>query len=126
MAENHLDKIKAIDISARKIATIKPSAPISQAVQKIKKLKFNRLPVVKDGELVGIITLKDILSFYPQLQTEFTELELIREEGDKLKRLKKAKGRETRMQGICEECGNQDILFKINGSLICESCMNSI
>ena len=29
-------------------------------------------------------------------------------------------------EGICEECGATDILYKIDGRLICESCKNSI
>ena len=28
--------------------------------------------------------------------------------------------------GICEECGNQGILLRYNGMLVCESCRDSI
>ncbi|MCH7541940.1 hypothetical protein IH981_04175 [Patescibacteria group bacterium] len=54
------------------------------------------------------------------------ELAKIREEATKLKRIKKVKSREFIRDGICEECGTQDILFRINGMLICESCKSSI
>jgi CBS domain-containing protein len=116
-----LSEIKAIDISPKKIATIKPSSSIKETLSKMKKFKFERLPVIKDNELVGIITAKDILNFKPEFYPEIEEFAQIKEESNKLKRMKKAK---LRGDGICEECGNRDLLFKINGMLICESCRN--
>ena len=120
-----LSKIKAKDISPKKIATIKPFATIEEAVKKMKKVKFYRLPVIKDKELVGMITLKDILNFHPELYKELKEYAQIREEAKKLKRIKQAKKRIIR-EGTCEECGAQGGICKIDGKLICESCMSSI
>jgi CBS domain-containing protein len=122
-SKEDLSKIKAIDISPKKIVTIKPSATIEEALQKMKKAKFERLPVVHEKELVGIITIKDILNFHPEFYPELEELAQIREEAKKLKRIKKA---EQVHEGICEECGNLDILRKFNGMMICESCRNSM
>ncbi len=122
-SKEDLSKIKAIDISPKKIATIKPSATIEEAMQKMKKVKFERLPVIHEKELVGIITIKDILNFHPEFYPELEELAQIREETKKLKRIKKA---EKIHEGVCEECGNQDILYKFNGMLVCESCKNSM
>ncbi len=124
-SKEDLSKIKAIDISPKKIATIKPTATIQQAIEKMKKLKFERLPVIHNGELVGMITVKDILNFHPELYPELEEFATIREESEKLKRIKKAKSKDF-IEGICEECGNQDILSRVNGMLICESCKDSI
>ncbi len=124
-SKEDLSQIKAIDISPRKIATIKPTATISQAIEKMKKVKFERLPVIENGELVGIITSRDILNFHPEFYPELEEFAKIREESKKLKRVKKAKSRESVKEGTCEECGKQDILYKFNGMLICESCINS-
>lgn len=120
-----LPKIKAIEISPKKIATIKPSVTIKEAIQKMKKLKFEKLPVIHKKELVGVITIKDILNFNPEFYPELEEFAQIREEAKKLKRIKKAK-RSSLSEGICEECGNQDVLFRTNGMLICESCKNTI
>ncbi len=121
-----LSEIKAIDISPKKIGTIKPSFTIRQAINRMNKLKFERLPVVHEKKLVGIITAKDILNFSPEFYPELDEYAQIRQEATKLKRIKKAKSREFMREGICEECGAQDILYRINGMLICESCKNSI
>ena len=124
-SKEDLSQIKAIDISPKKIITLKPSATLEQAIKKIKATKFERFPVVDDGELIGIITVKDILDFNPEYYPEFEELERVRKEEEKLKRLAHAREEKTSGDGICEECGNQDILVNHNGMMVCESCRNS-
>lgn len=121
-----LSKIKASDISPRKIVTIKPEATLEEAARKIKKFKFHRLPVIKNSEVVGLITIRDILSFYPELNAEFREIDSIKEETEKLKRLESAKERVVVQDGICEECGERGALYRENGILICASCSSSI
>lgn len=118
-----LSKIKAIEISPKKIAIIRPEATVEEALNKMKKLKFEKLPVIHEGELVGIITIKDILTFHPEIYPEIEELAKIREESEKLKRIKKAK--ERAIEDVCEECGNTDFLQKFNGMLLCENCRNA-
>lgn len=114
--------IKAIDISPKKIATIKPNATIKEALHKMKRYKFERLPVVKDKELVGLLTAKDILNFHPELYPELEEFYEIREQSKKLKKISKVRERRTSHEGVCEECGNTDFLFRVDGQLICDSC----
>ena len=121
-SKEDLKNIKVIDISRKKITTIRPTATVEEAFKKIKGLKLQKLPVTQEGELVGMLTSKDILSFKPEVYPELEELSKIREESQKLDRLKKIKERIS--EGICEECGNQDWLYKFNGMLVCESCMN--
>ena len=125
-SEGDLKSIKAIDVSPKKIVTIRPSATIKEAMSKMKKTKFDRLPVVQENELVGIITTKDILNFKPEFYPELEEFARIREESDKLKRVEKSLGKSTMKEGICAECGNQDILRRMDGMLICSSCAESI
>jgi CBS domain-containing protein len=125
-SKEDLSKIKAIEISPKKIATIRPEARLEEAWKKMKTLKFERLPVIQDKELVGLITAKDILNFNPNLFPELDEFAQIREESNKLKLIKKAKERNTFKDGICEECGNHGLLYRINGQLICESCRDRI
>jgi len=118
-----LSTIKAIDISPKKIATIKPSAKVDEAISKMKKFKFKKLPVIHEGELVGIITTKDILNFSPEVYPELEEFAKIREESEKIKRMKKIK--KPVREGICEECGNHDLLAKTDGVLMCDSCRST-
>ena len=120
-----LKDIKAKDIAAKKVATVSPKAPIQEAIQRMKKKKFKRLPVVEKGKLVGIITVKDILTFKPEFYPELDEIAKIKEEQEKLKRIGMIKGEKSGREGICEECGERDFLYRFNGMLICESCRNS-
>ena len=99
-----LQEIKAIEISPKKIATVKPDIEIKEIIKRMNKLKFDRFPVVKGKDLVGIITIKDILNFHPEYYPEIGEYSKIREEWRKLARVKMAKGKETIEDGICEEC----------------------
>jgi CBS domain-containing protein len=122
-----LMSIKSIDISPKKVETIKPSASIDEALKKMKNSRFEKLPVIQDNELVGVITIKDILNFHPEIYPELEEFAMIREEGEKLKRVQKAVPvDDSENEGICGECGEQDFLQKVNGMFICESCKNSV
>jgi CBS domain-containing protein len=120
-SKGDLSKIRAIDISPRKIATIKPTRTLDYAIRKIKKVRLARLPVIHNGELVGLITTKDILQYNPNIFPEFSEYHQIREWGEKEKRLEKAQERKI-IEGICNECGNEGVLVEIDGELICEDC----
>ena len=131
-SKEDLRKIKAIDISPKKIATIKPEATVREAINKIKELKFERLPVVKKKELVGIITVRDILNFHPEIYTELEEFAKIREESEKLRRVMEKpdvsfgdiKEKElSRKEGSCERCGEKSSLQKFNEMLLCGNCM---
>jgi len=120
-----LSTIKAIEISPKKIATIKLSATIKEVLSKMKKLKFDRLPVLQKKELVGMLTVKDILNFSPEYYPELDEFAQIREETQKLERVKKSK-RRVITEGICPQCGNQGLLVKENGMMVCLSCADSM
>jgi len=121
-SKKDLSTIKAIDISPKKIAKIKPTRTIEEAINKMQKLKFKKLPVIHENNLVGLITVRDILSFNPEFYPELEEFAKIREESHKLKRIKK---RDQIREGICEECGNYNLLQRFNGMLICETCHSS-
>lgn len=121
-SKKDLKEIKAKDISPKKVYTIRPSLTIKEAVKRMRKIKYERLPVVQNKEVIGIITARDILNFNPSLYPELEEFSKIREEARKLRSVKSMK---QDFQGICEECGEQDFLYRVNGMLICESCKNS-
>jgi CBS domain-containing protein len=124
-SKKDLSNIKAMDISPKKIITVRPLATVQEAINKMKKAKFERLPVINNNQLVGIITAKDILNFHPEFYPELEEFAKIREEVKKLKRIKKAKERSS-VEGVCEECGETDFLYRVHGMLVCESCKDSI
>ena len=121
-----LSKIKAIDISPKKIAVINPTASIKEAVDKMSKFQFERLPVVDKGKLVGMVTVRDILGFHPEVYPELEEFIQIREEQEKLRRIKKKGDLPVVEDGICEECGKRAPLYRVHGMLVCENCKESI
>ncbi|OIO41319.1 hypothetical protein COU56_04085 [Candidatus Pacearchaeota archaeon CG10_big_fil_rev_8_21_14_0_10_31_9] len=120
-----LKEIRAKDILTRKIITISPEATIHQALDKMNRKKLRRLPVVNNKRIVGYVTLKDIVKFMPDLFEESREFERIREESEKMKKSQSA-SEGTFHENICEECGNFDILEKIDGRMICESCRDEM
>ena len=124
-SKEELSEIKAIDISPRKIVTIKPSSTIEEAIKKMRKSKFDKLPVVHENELVGIITVKDILNFHPEIYPELEEFAQIKEREEKLKRIS-TKNPKIVNEGNCERCGNKSVLRKVNERLICGSCESSM
>lgn len=56
-----LDK-KAKDIMCKKITTVKQETPLSQISKIFTDKPFRHLPVVKKGEVIGIISRRDVLT----------------------------------------------------------------
>lgn len=117
-----LRKLRAIDVATRKVAVIKPSADIRQAIEKMKKYGFRRLPVMAKGQIVGVITLKDILAIEPAFYANLKDLIEIREESEKLR---KASSSET-TEGLCEECESYSDLLKVEGRFLCPHCREQL
>jgi len=120
-----ISNVIAKDVATRKIITIRPEAKIEEALDKMNKNKIRRMPVIINKKIVGYITLKDIVKFIPAVFESNREFERIREEEDKIKRSKSAMRGEF-LESSCEECGNYDILHKVDGRMICESCKDAM
>jgi CBS domain-containing protein len=118
-SKKDLKNIPAKALMRRKVVTIKPSADITDAMAKFKKKKIRRLPVVENGKLIGFLTTKDILKIDPGLFQMIAETMKIKEETEKLKR---SDIEAPRKQGICEECGEYDILYHDEAQWLCDKC----
>ena len=124
--KSDLANIKAKEICAKKLITIKPSADIHNAIRLMRKKKFRRLPVTIKKNVIGYLTLKDILRIQPELfeiAKEHNAINEIREESAKIKRIKSSGNFR---EGLCEECGNYEVLYNEDGRIICEGCRNSM
>ncbi len=117
-----LKKVRAIEIAQKKIAVIKPSADIIQALNKMKTVNFKTLPVIAHGEIIGIVTIKDILRVEPELYQEIGELAKIKEEERKLKDANV----EWPLEGFCDNCGAFNELLKVEGKLLCYDCREEL
>lgn len=113
-----LRNVRALDVATRKVAVIKPSADITYAFKKMKRYGFRRLPVLSRGNVVGLLTLKDILTIEPSFYSESGDLFEIREEAKKIK----AARSKTISHGICSECGDSAELLKVEGRYLCQDC----
>ena len=120
-SKKDLKDIKAKDLMKRKVVTIKPDADITDAITRLRKKKVRRLPVVENGKLIGFLTTKDILKIDPGLFQMIAETIKIKEETAKLKR---SDIKAPRKQGICEECGDYDILYHDDAQWLCDKCYN--
>lgn len=122
-SRKELREIEAKEIAPKKLITIKPSADLYEALQKMKKTRYRWLPVTIKGNVIGFLTLKDVLRIEPSLFETASEILQIREESEKLKRRKAG---EKFKEGLCEECGNFDILYGVDNRLICEACRDAM
>ncbi len=108
------DMTIARNIMSSPLSVIDPKAEIMEAARKMAKLKIRRLVVVDRGEMVGIITSRDILSTAPEL------VEILAE----ARRNNLLPSRESElMAGYCDSCEEwSDSLKEHNGQFLCEEC----
>lgn len=109
--------MKSSEIMETMMHTIEPEKDIYDALVHMKNKNIRHLPVVSDGKMVGLLTLKDILKIEPQLFDLLVEKFEIREEERKPINNQKEK------EGICQECGKyaEELLDK-EGVLLCFRC----
>ena len=62
------------DVMTRKVVTILPSDDIYSAMVRMSKYNIKHLPVVKGDDLVGILTVKDIVRANPSLLERMSAL----------------------------------------------------
>lgn len=111
-------RVKAKDIMTSPLATIEPDATITEAARRMSRLDIRRLGVVYKGDLVGLVSNKDILGIMPEL------IEIIQEKS----RIENATTteeveEETPLSGYCDRCGvYSENLKDRNGQLLCEDC----
>lgn len=120
VAENiQPNKVMAKDIMSAPLITINADKTISEAAREMNRHNIRRLAVMYKGQLVGIISSKDILSVTPEL------IEIIQE------RAKISAGEEIEeslpLAGYCDNCGAwSDNLRETDGNYLCEDCYAEI
>ena len=105
----------------RKVVQIKPSADIIDAVKLFKKKKIKRIPVLENGKIIGVISMKDIMRLDPGLIEMIAESTKIKEEAEKL-RINDIVS--SRVGGICERCGDYNVLINVGVQSICTDCFD--
>jgi len=111
------DKVKAKEIMTTPLVTIEPDAAITEAARRMNRLDIRRLGVFYKGNLVGIISSKDILGVMPEL------LEIIQERSRIEDANRAEENEETPVSGYCDRCNvYSDSLKERNGQNICDEC----
>jgi len=108
-------KIKAKQIMSSPIVFVNPDDNISKVVEKMKKFKIRRFPVLKKTKIVGIITNTDIARASPEM-LDLLSLRL------KMRRVVPII-KEGSTSGICDVCENysEDLNFE-SDQWVCENC----
>ncbi len=108
--------VSRIMTPASEMATAGPGMDVFDALNLMRELDVRHLPVLDDGNLVGFITVKDILRIEPELFDLIVDKYEIREAHRKPVAEFK--------QGECNLCGNfSNRLSTIRGLLVCSSCV---
>jgi len=111
------DTVKAKEIMTTPLVTIEPEATITDAARRMNRLNIRRLGVIYKGNLLGIISSKDILGVMPELIETMLEKSRIESE---------ARTEETEdvpLSGYCERCDTyNESLKERNGQNICDEC----
>jgi CBS domain-containing protein len=114
------DAVKAKEIMTSPLVTIEPEATISDAARRMSRLDIRRLGVLYKGDLVGLVSSKDILGVMPELIEIIQERNRIEgtgtsEEAEEVQ--------ETPPSGYCDRCGiYSEDLKDVNGQYLCEDC----
>ncbi len=111
------DTMKAKEIMTTPLVTIEPEATISEAARRMNRLDIRRLGVIYRGNLVGIITAKDVLGVMPELIEIIQERTRIEGAG------RTEEGEEVPLSGYCDRCNiYSESLKERNGQNICDEC----
>jgi signal-transduction protein with cAMP-binding, CBS, and nucleotidyltransferase domain len=111
--------VKAKDIMTAPLATIEPEATISDAARRMSRLDIRRLGVLYKGDLVGVISSKDILGVMPELIEIMMERSRIENAGG----AEEVPAGEAPLSGYCDRCGAySENLKEVNGQYLDEDC----
>ncbi len=69
-----IDKLTVGDVMTHYVITTNPDSPIEKAIQLMIENNVKKIPVVEDGELVGIITMTDVVLAQPKLIEKFQKI----------------------------------------------------
>ena len=106
--------IKASDIM-QKLITINGDESITSAARLLRQHNIKRLGVTHKNNVVGIISVSDVLAVTPELFDVVSEKALL---------IRGEIGRSPRnVSGYCDECGDwSDFLLYADGSFTCDAC----
>lgn len=117
VAEGISTKSKVSKFMDKGLITISPEKDIFDALAMMRDADIRQLPVVQDGKLLGLVTMKDILKIEPDL------FEILVQKFDLREEARKPVQRIAEREGTCQSCGEySDDLRPEDSSLLCAEC----
>ncbi|MCK4398803.1 MAG: CBS domain-containing protein [Methanophagales archaeon] len=71
LKDRRASEVKAKEIMAFPLITIEPETSVDEACKLAARKRIKRLPVVENGMLVGIVSIRDLLTRKPEYVREF-------------------------------------------------------
>ena len=112
-------KLSAKEVMTSPLITVDPDVTLSDTARRMSDLNIRRLGVMYKGNLVGIVSSKDVLAITPEL------IEIIQERAkiEAEPAIEEAAEEYAPLAGYCDRCGLwSDALEEVEGSFLCEEC----
>jgi len=114
--------VKLKDIMTSPLVTASPNDPASAIAKKMARERIRKMPVVENGELIGIVADVDILSISSEMTSILSELIEMNVEREVTNLEDESLG-----QGICEKCGSFSYYLSMkDGFMVCDSCKEEL
>jgi len=110
-------RVSVEDVMTKNFIFTSPDADISTAAKIMVDENIHRLPVIKGGELVGLITQKDLLKIEPAIMDLLVEKFAVNNFSTTSL---------DNIRGTCEICGNFSDLFNHEVGLVCSKCREGL
>jgi len=105
------DKVYVSKVMSTPLITINSKSTVGDAAHMMVKNTVRRLPVVDKDKVIGIVTVRDLLSVATEMNEILSELIEVNRDDD-----------ETNM-GLCDECGAMaDDLKSVDNRMLCPGC----
>jgi len=116
-------KMSAKEVMTSPLITVDPDATLSDTAKRMSDLDIRRLGVMYKGNLVGIVSSKDVLAITPELIEIIQERAKIGAEPA----IEEASEEYAPLAGYCDRCGLwSDALEEAEGSFLCEECRTEV
>lgn len=107
-------KVTLAEVMSTPLHTIDVNKSVMKALDSMRLRKIRRLGVTRDGELVGILTERDILTAVPAIYEKLEQ---------KIRTIPQLTINRDHTEGYCEECEQwSELLTFVEGKYICEDC----
>ncbi|MEM3712560.1 MAG: CBS domain-containing protein [Thermoproteota archaeon] len=112
------NSVRVKEVMSNPLKKINSDSSIIDALEKMRKSKIKKLGVERGGQLVGIVSERDLVYAIPAMYELIEATSMERSRGIVKKEV---------YEGFCEECGIwSDSLNVVEGRLLCEDCMEDI